>query len=108
MGKTARSLNHRGIVTPYGDTDLGQPSRRHQAISWTIVSKVQWYLFEGGFILWNILVSIMNLKITYQKFHKNLLGGKRVKYTRMLTQVITDNEMIGFYETSTFSETDPS
>ena len=37
MGKTFRSLNHRGIVTPYGDTDLGQPSGRHQAISWTNV-----------------------------------------------------------------------
>ena len=37
MGKTFRSLNYRGIVTPYGDTDLGEPSRRHQAISWTNV-----------------------------------------------------------------------
>ena len=37
MGKTFWSLIHRGIVTPYGDTDLGQPSRRHQAISWTNV-----------------------------------------------------------------------
>ena len=50
----------------------------------------------------------MNLKITYKKFHKKSPGDQWVKYTRMMTQVIADNEMKGFYETSTFSETDPS
>ena len=40
----------------------------------------------------------MNLKITYQKFHQNIQGGQWVKCTRMLNQVIIDNEMMGFYK----------
>ena len=61
-----------------------------------------WFHPEKYLCLYN------ELENNLPKISKKSPGGQWLKYTRMLTQVIIDNEMIGFYETSTFNETDPS
>ena len=79
-------LTHCGLVTPYGDRDLGQlwlrqwlVAWRHQAITWT---NVDWSSVKSSDIHIRAIsqempqppITNICLKITYLKFHSNFPG----------------------------------
>ena len=85
------SLTHWGLVTPYGDSDLGQHWLRqwlvawwHQAITWTNVD-----LSSEGFCgillrtvsqeLLKVSIQDMSLKKTFWKLFSNLPGANELK-----------------------------
>ena len=89
-GGTAKCSNHCGLVTPYGDRDLGQHWLRcwlvawwHQAITWTTVD---WSSVKSSDIHIRAIsqempqpsVTKICLKITFLKFHSNFPGGQWV------------------------------
>ena len=83
-------LTHYGLVTPYGDTDLGQHwlrlwlvAWRHQAITWTNVdlSSVKSSDIHRNTIALEISqppITKISLKMTYLKFCLNLPGANEL------------------------------
>ena len=84
-------LTHFGLVTPYGDRDLGHHwlrkwlvAWRHQAITWTIVDL--WSLRSSDVHLRAISLEIskpsvtkISLKIIFLRFYWNLPGANELK-----------------------------
>ena len=81
-----RVLTHCGLMTPYGNIELGQHwlkerlvAWQHQAITWANVDLS--YVMSHDIHLRAILQEIpptstkINLKITHLKFHSNLPGA---------------------------------
>ena len=84
------SLTHWGLLTPYGDRDLGQHwfrlwlvAWRHQAITWT---NVDWSSVKPNGIRIRAIrqempqtsITKLCLKTTYLKFHSNFPGGNEL------------------------------
>ena len=93
------SLTHCGLVTPYGDMELGQHclrqwlvAWRHQAITWTNVDSYQWGPMT---ITWwqfhQRYPSHVSLKLAwnvhYLKFHSNIPGINELRRHRHLIGV---------------------
>ena len=91
-------LTHFGLVTPYGDRDLGGNWLRswlfawqHPAIVWT---NVDWSSVKSSDIHMRAISQEMpqssitktSLKITYMKFHSNFLGANELKI-QLLIQI---------------------
>ena len=96
------SLTPWGLVTPYGDRDLGQHwlrqwliACRYQAITWTnvdlsLVKSSDIHLLATSLEIPQPSISKCSLKITYLKSHSNLTGANELKKTHAWTGWMDD------------------
>ena len=95
-------LTHWGLVTPYGDRDLGQHwlrkwlvAWRHQAITWT---NVDWSSVKSSGIHIRSIsqempqpsITKICLKIRYLKYHSNFPGTNELKINENVHCIMMD------------------